>query len=197
LLIKNNGRSEIISAGSGMVGAYQPSDGKELWRVTYPMGFSVSTRPIVVGEKVIVGTGYLRPSLYAIRLDGATGDLTESHVEWMYHKGMPKTPSPNYAKGGILTLEDVGRLQSLDPETGELRWRSSLRGTFSASPVLASDDLLYVLSEEGLCFVIRIQETGCEIVSEIDLGEPVLASPIVADNTLYIRTESHLWKIRN
>lgn len=196
LVIKNRGRSEIISSGSGMVGAYRPSDGKELWRVTYPMGFSVTTCPIVVGESVIVGTGYQRPSLYSIRLDGATGDLTASHVEWIYAKSMPKTPSPNYAKGGILTLEDAGRLQSLDPKTGDSRWMESFRGKYSASPVLAGDDLLYILSEEGLCFVVRIKETGCEILSEIDLGEPALASPIVVDETLYIRTESHLWKIK-
>ncbi len=44
--------------------------------------------------------------------------------------------------------------------------------------------------------MVRIKETGCEILSEIDLGEPALASPIVVDETLYIRTESHLWKIK-
>ena len=194
LVIDNRGRREIISPGSGMVGAYRPSDGKELWRVTYPMGFSLTTRPIFVDDRVYLSTGFLRPSFYAIRVDGATGDLTNSHVEWKYHKSMPKTPSPIFALGSVLTLEDGGRLQSLDGQTGELRWRQPLKGKFSASPVLVGD-LLYCISEEGLCVVIRLRQDGCEILSEIELGERALASPALVDNALYIRTHPHLWKI--
>lgn len=194
LVIDNRGRREIISPGSGMVGAYRPSDGKELWRVTYPMGFSLTPRPIFVEDRVYMSTGFMRPSLYAIRVDGATGDLTKSHVEWKYSRSMPKTPSPLFAMGGVLTLEDDGRLQSVDAQTGELRWRKPLRGKFSASPVLVGE-LLYCISEEGLCFVIRLRQDECEILSEIDLGERALASPALVDNALYIRTHPHLWKI--
>ena len=194
LVISNRGRTEIVSAGSGMVGAYRPSDGKELWRVTYPMGFSLTPRPIFVEDKVYLSTGFMRPNLYAIRVDGATGDLTNSHVEWKYRRSMPKTPSPVYAMGSVLALEDDGRLQSLDGQTGELRWRMSLRGKFSASPV-AVGDLLYCISEEGLCVVIRLMKDRGEIISEIDLGERALASPALVDNALYIRTHPHLWKI--
>ena len=194
LVIDNRGRKEIISPGSGMVGAYRPSDGKELWRVTYPMGFSLTPRPIFEEDRVYLSTGFLRPSLYAIRVDGATGDLTNSHVEWKYSRSMPKTPSPIFAMGGVLTLEDDGRLQCLDAQTGELRWRKPLRGKFSASPVLVGD-LLYCISEEGLCVVIRLRLDECEILSEIDLEERALASPALVDNALYIRTHPHLWKI--
>lgn len=194
LVIQNNGRTEIISPGSGMVGAYRPEDGKELWLVRYPMGFSMSTRPIFVDGMLYMGTGFSRPSFYAIRVDGATGDLTDTHVEWMYHKSMPKTPSPNYVNGNVITLEDDGRLQSLDSETGELRWMEPLRGKFSASPVQVGD-LLYIVSEEGLCLVIRVRDDGCEIISEMEMEEETLASPAIVDNTIYLRTRHHLWKI--
>ncbi len=194
LVIENHGRTEIISPGSGMVGAYRPDDGKELWLVRYPMGFSMSTRPIFVDGVLYMGTGFSRPSFYAIRVDGATGDLTETHVKWMYHKSMPKTPSPNFVNGNVITLEDGGRLQSLDPETGELRWMEPLRGKFSASPVQVGD-LLYCVSEEGLCLVIRVRDDGCDIISEIEMGEETLASPAIVDNTIYLRTRHHLWKI--
>lgn len=119
LLISNQGETQIISPGSGMVGAYRPIDGKELWIVRYQMGYSMATRPIFVEDRLYMATGFGRPSLYAIRVDGATGDLTDTHVEWQYHKSMPKTPSPNFVNGNIITLEDDGRLQCLDAETGE------------------------------------------------------------------------------
>jgi len=194
LVIENNGRTEIISPGSGMVGAYRPKDGKELWLVRYPMGFSMSTRPIFVDDVLYMGTGFARPSFYAIRVDGATGDLTDTHVKWMYHKSMPKTPSPNFVNGNVITLEDDGRLQCLDSETGELRWMEPLRGKFSASPVQVGD-LLYCVSEEGLCYVIRVNDEGCKILSEIEMGEETLASPAIVDDTIYLRTRHHLWKI--
>jgi outer membrane protein assembly factor BamB len=196
LVINNHGRTEIISPGSGMVGAYSPVDGKELWLVRYPMGYSLVTRPLFVDNTLYVGTGFSKPSLYAIRVDGATGDLTDTHVKWKYHKSMPKTPSPNYIMGNIITLEDSGRLQSLDAETGELRWMEPLKGKFSASPVQVGE-LLYCVSEEGLCYVIQIKENGCEIISDIDMGEETLASPAIVDNAIYLRTDPHLWKISN
>jgi outer membrane protein assembly factor BamB len=158
------------------------------------MGFSMSTRPIYVDGVLYMGTGFSRPSFYAVRVDGATGDLTDTHVKWMYHKSMPKTPSPNFVNGNVITLEDDGRLQSLDSETGELRWMEPLRGKFSASPVQVGN-LLYIVSEEGLCLVIRVSDDGCEIISEMEMEEETLASPAIVDNTIYLRTRHHLWKI--
>ncbi|MFL3656453.1 MAG: PQQ-binding-like beta-propeller repeat protein [Opitutales bacterium] len=197
LVIEFNGHKEIISPGSGMVGSYRPEDGKEMWIVRYKMGYSMATRPIFVDGVIYMGTGFVRPSVYAIRVDGATGDLTDTHVKWMYHKSMPKSPSPNFVNGNILTLEDAGRLQSLNAETGEKRWMESLKGMFSASPVLVGDDLLYVVSEEGLFYVLRVSDEGCEIISQIEMEEETLATPAIVDDLIYLRTRHHLWKIGN
>jgi outer membrane protein assembly factor BamB len=195
LLIDNHGRKEIISPGSGMVGAYRPEDGKEIWKVRYRMGFSMSPRPIFVDNVIYMSTSFSRASFLAIKVDGATGDLTDTHVLWSNHRSMPKTPSPNYVGGNIITLEDDGRLQSLDSKTGEQRWMEPLIGKFSASPVQVGN-LLYIVSEEGLCYVIRVRDDGCEIISEIPMGEETLATPAIVDNTIYLRTRHHLWKIQ-
>ncbi len=194
IVIRNQGETQIVSPGSGMVGGYRPKDGKELWIVRYKMGFSMSTRPIFVNNRIFMATGFGRPSFYAIRMDGATGDLTDTHVEWQYHKSMPKTPSPNYVNGTVITLEDAGRLQCLDAETGEHLWMESLKATFSASPVQIGNRL-YIMSEEGRCFVVDVDRAGCEIIAENDLEEEALASPAVVDNAIYIRSHPHLWKI--
>ena len=194
ILISNQGETQIISDGSGMVGAYRPEDGKELWKVRYKMGFSISTRPIFVNDMLYMATGFGRPSFYAIRVDGATGDLTDTHVEWQYHKSMPKTPAPNYVNGTIITLEDAGRLQCLDAETGEHLWIEPLKANFSASPIQIGNRI-YIMSEEGRCFVIDIDREGCEIVAENELEEEALTSPVIVDNAIYLRSHPHLWKI--
>jgi len=194
LVINYQGETQIISPGSGMVGSYRPSDGKEMWIVRYKMGFSMSTRPIFVNDHIYMATGFGRPSFYSIRVDGSTGDLTDTHVEWQYHKSMPKTPSPNYVNGTIITLEDAGRLQCLDAETGEHLWMESLKATFSASPVQIGNRL-YIMSEEGRCFVVDVDRAGATIIAENDLEEEALATPAIVDDAIYIRSHPHLWKI--
>ena len=85
-------------------------------------------------------------------------------------------------------------MQCLDAVTGEHKWMKPLKGKFSASPVQVGN-IIFCVSEEGLCYIIEIEEDGCEILNEIEMGEPSLSSPAIVDNTIYIRTNPHLWKI--
>lgn len=194
LVIDNQGRTEIVSPGSGMVGAYAPEDGKLLWKVSYDQGFSIVPRPVHLDNMVYVMTGFSRPNLFAIRTDGATGDLTESHVEWQTFKGIPKTPSPILADGCIYVLDDTGGLSCLDAKTGEVFWKEKLIGNFSASPVLAGNRM-YCCTEDGVCYVLEVSPKEGSIIWETDMAERILASPAVLDETLYIRSHPHLWKI--
>ena len=67
--------------------------------------------------------------------------------------------------------------------------------TFSASPIAVGARVL-LLTEEGTTFVL---ESGAEYkeIARNDLGEMTLASPAVAGDAIYIRTESKLYKIAN
>jgi outer membrane protein assembly factor BamB len=47
VVVETDGRTEILSAASGMIGAYAPADGSLLWKVTYGEGYSVVPRPVV------------------------------------------------------------------------------------------------------------------------------------------------------
>src|SRR5262245_45517571 len=40
-VIENDGATQVISPGSGFVAAYNPQDGKEIWKVRYGEGYSV------------------------------------------------------------------------------------------------------------------------------------------------------------
>jgi outer membrane protein assembly factor BamB len=141
VVVETAGRSEILSPGSGMVGAYSPDDGRLLWKVTYGEGYSVVPRPVVADGMLYVATGYNIPKLLAIRLGGAEGDVTASHVEWEVTRRIPKTPSMIAHNGRILALDDTGTLSSLEAKTGKSVWTQKLPGNFSASPVLSGDTL--------------------------------------------------------
>lgn len=193
-VIQNDGRAEIISPGSGMVGAYAPEDGKLLWKVTYGEGFSVVPRPVTDGERIYVATGFLKPELLAIRLGGAKGDATESHLEWTIKRRIPKTPSFILNGKQLVVLDDAGFLSGFDTASGKEVWREKLVGNFSASPLLCGETL-YCFTEDGIAYVLELGRDGARIISEIDMGERLFASPALIDGHLIVRSEKHLWRI--
>jgi outer membrane protein assembly factor BamB len=194
LVVETDGRKEILSAGSGMIGAYAPEDGRLLWKATYGEGYSVVPRPVVAEGMAYVATGYNVPKLIAIRLGKATGDITKTHIVWEVTRRMPKTPSMIATQGQILVLDDTGALTGLNAKSGEPAWNEKLPGNFSASPILTGDTL-YAVTEDGVCYVVKISPDGAKIQFETDLAERTLASPILLSGALYLRTEKHLWKI--
>jgi len=194
LVVETDGRTEILSAASGMIGAYAPADGRLLWKVTYGEGYSVVPRPIVADGMAFVATGYNVPKLIAIRLGNAAGDVTNTHIAWEVTRRMPKTPSMIAANGQILALDDTGTLTGLDAKSGEPTWNEKLPGNFSASPILTGDTL-YAVTEDGVCYVVKISPDAAKIQFETDLAERTLASPVLLDGALYLRTEKNLWKI--
>ena len=194
VVVRNGDRTEILSAGSGMIGAYAPADGKLLWKVTYGEGYSVVPRPVVADGMVYVATGYNIPKLLAIRLGDAAGDVTKTHLVWEATRRMPKTPSMIATGGQVLALDDTGTLSGLDARTGALAWTQKLPGNYSASPLLTGKTL-YAVTEDGVCYVVEISPTGAEVLTEIDMAERTLASPVLLGGALYLRTEENLWKI--
>ena len=70
---------------------------------------------------------------------------------------------------------------------------ASASSNFSASPVYA-DGRIYFQNEAGAGFVVK-RGTIFAMLAQNDLAERTLASYAVADNTLFIRSESHLWRL--
>jgi outer membrane protein assembly factor BamB len=195
LVIDLDGAKQIISPGSGYVGAYDPRDGQEIWRVRYGDGFSVIPRPVFAHGMLFVCSGYNKASLLAIDPAGAEGDATDGHIRWRTDKSVSLTPSMLVVGGELYYVSDNGVATCLDARTGENRWTERLGGAFSASPVYA-DGRLYFLNEAGVSSVIAAG-SKYELLAKNDLGEKALASPAVDDGVIFLRTESHLWRVGN
>lgn len=194
LLIDQDGQSVLVSPASGMVGGYDPANGKLLWKVSYDEGFSVVPRPTLMDGVIYISTSFMAPKLIAITLKGAKGDVTDSHVLWKAKKHAPKTPSFIATDGVLYVLDDTGALNCFDGKTGEVKWKEKLLGNYSASPVLANG-VLYCFTEDGVCYLMKVSPKGGELLMELDIEERILSSPAVVDGALYLRTETHLWKI--
>jgi outer membrane protein assembly factor BamB len=194
-VIEVAGATQLISPGSGFVAAYNPQDGKEIWRVRYGEGYSVVPRPVFANGLLFVASGYERATLLAIDPKGATGDATEEHVKWTATKGAPLTPSVLAVNEELYAVSDNGIATCFDARTGDVHWTKRLAGDFSASPVLA-EGRIYFQNESGTTYVVKAGKTY-ELLATNDIEERTLATLVPANDAVFIRSESHLWRIGN
>lgn len=192
LAIQLDGRTQVISPGSGAVCAYDPADGRELWRARYGEGYSVIPRPILAHGLVFVSSGYDRPVIHAIRT-GGTGDVTDTHIAWTLAKGAPNTPSMVVVDDLLYAVSDGGIASAIEARTGTVVWSERLGGDFSAS-ILHADGRLYFQNETGTGFVVKPGRTF-EVLAKNELAERTLASYAADNGVLFIRTASALYAI--
>jgi outer membrane protein assembly factor BamB len=192
LVIRVGDDDQVVSVGAYRTVAYEPLTGKEIWRVSYGEGFSNVPRPVFGQGLVFIATGFQEPALMAVRTDGR-GDVTRTHVAWTLTRGAPYTPSPLLVGDALYYVSDTGVLSCVEATTGRMLWQQRLEGNYSASPVFA-DGRVYVLSEEGVTTVFAPGE-AFERLGVNRLDGDTLASMAIADRSLFIRTDSHLYRI--
>jgi outer membrane protein assembly factor BamB len=193
LVVTVNGAEQLISAGSGVVMALNPKDGKEIWRATYGAGYSVVPRPVFANGLIYICTGYNTPTLVAIRPDGS-GDVTSTHVAWTVKKNVPHNPSLLAVGDSLYMVSDGGVLSCLDGKTGQERWTERVEKAYSSSPLLANG-LAYLLSEDGTTTVFKPDAAEYEAVATNKLNEKAQASFAVDGAALLLRTEKALYRI--
>lgn len=195
VLVKTAKRAELIASGTEAVIAYDPATGKELWRHTGVASNAIPS-PVANSEMVFVSAGFPAKVAMAINL-GGSGDLAEE-VAWKYEKGTAYVPSPILYGHYLYLTTDRGILTCLDAKTGQVKYeggRVPIPATFTASPV-AVDGKILLTSEDGDTFVIKAGPVH-QIVGTNSVGEPVYASPAIADGRIYIRGEKNLYAIGN
>ena len=193
LVIQVKGKTQVVTAGSNVISGLDPESGAEIWRVRYD-GYSVVPRPVYGQGLIFMSTGFDHPQVLAIRPDGA-GDVTSTHVQWSSKRGAPNTPSLLLVGTELYLASDNGVVSCLDAKTGKVHWDERIAGRCSASPVYA-DGKIYIQTEEGVGVVLRAGQTFQKL-AENDLQERTLASCAMTPGAIYIRGQTHLFKIQD
>lgn len=191
LIIEVDGRPQALCPGGGQMVSYDPRTGAELWKVRYD-GYSVVPRPVYGDGRVFFSSSYNNAVLYAARVDGA-GDVTDTHVEWSMSRGAPHNPSTLLVGEELYVVSDRGLLTCLDAASGEEIWQEQLGGNYSASPLYA-DGRIYLTDEDGRTVVIAPGREYEEFADNQVEGR-TLASLAVADGAIFLRTDTHLYRI--
>ena len=186
------GREQLICMASQWMVSYEPNTGNEIWRVRHGKGFSVVPRPVFNDGVVYFSTGFGKPELWAVRVDGS-GDVTNSHVEWTMLQGIPAKPSPLVHDDLIYVVSDNGVASCLSAKDGEQIWKKRIGGDYSASPLLAGGNI-YFGSHDGKVTVLKPGVDG-EVIAENQLEGKIMASPAVVDDAIILRTDRALYRI--
>jgi outer membrane protein assembly factor BamB len=203
LVWENGARTEIVTIGRGFVISYS-TDGRELWRLK---GMTQATPSPIAGDGFLFAgsgsQGEEKRPLFAIR-PGARGDISSAEgqpanefIAWFLPRFSAYTSSPLFYRGRVYAVNDNGILQVADAKTGKEIYKTRVGGggsTFSSSP-LASAGRIYMLSEDGDTFVVEAGDEYREVAKN-SLGEMSLATPAADADSLYLRTQTKLYRMK-
>jgi outer membrane protein assembly factor BamB len=195
LLVRSGTRTDLVASGAEVVIAYDPATGQERWRANGTDSHPIPS-PVVAGDLVILSAGSQAKRVIAVRL-GRAGDLTNSDaIAWRYNRGTAYVASPLVLGEYLYLVADSGIITCLEAATGKVVYeggRMPVPATVRASLVGFGDTIL-VTSEEGDTFVLKAGPQH-EVVRQNSVGEAVWASPALANGTIYIRGDRHLFAI--
>lgn len=199
-LVSIDGHDVLVTFGADHLTGHDATSGELLWDVAeseFNPRDEANWRVIasqVVSDGIVL-TPYGRAKfLSGIRIgSGQPEKLWERGPEERDGADVP-TPVAVDGKGYVLT--DKGRVLCIDLETGNDIWADSLPGNrnkYYASPVLAGGKL-YCAREDGVVFVADVSD-GFKLLSENEMGEKIIATPVPVRGGLLIRGVEHLFRV--
>ncbi len=202
LVIQHQGRESLLVWGAEHLTIHDASDGTVQWSCgqfnpeSNAMWPAIAT-PVIVGDVAVIAYGRndrRQPRLFGVRLDGH-GDVTATNHVWKRDDIGTFVPTPVAYQDRVYLVRDRGEVECLDPATGKTIWSEAFpkgRAAFYASPLIAGG-ILYAAREDGVVFVASVGDGQFRLLAETDMGEPVIGSPVPAQNRILIRGEQHLF----
>jgi len=150
--------------------------------------------PFVAGNLVITGSGARGGERNIVVIEPPAGGEKEAVEKYRASKtGTPHVPTPVAYKAWLFLWGDNGIVSCQEIGTGKTVWQKRIGGNFFSSPICI-DGKLYGVDLEGTVVVIAASDQFAELARN-ELGQPTRATPAVANGTLYVRTESHVFAI--
>jgi outer membrane protein assembly factor BamB len=119
----------------------------------------------------------------------------KGEVTWTYAKNLPYVPSPIVYRDRFYLVKDGPLMTCLDATTGKPVYeaeRVKAGARYYASPVAANGHI-YLASLDGTIAVVAAGEDEPAVVHSVKLPEGVRATPALAGNVLYIRSDKFLY----
>jgi outer membrane protein assembly factor BamB len=203
------GKPQVVFAGGdGWLRGFEPETGKLIWQFDcnpkeseWKQGRgdrnNIIATPVIHDNRVYIAVGQDPEHgegvghLWAVDAT-KTGDVTQSGLVW--HHPFRRTISTVAIDGGVVYAANFsGFLHALDLTTGKLLWVHDVLAAVWGSPYIV-DGKVMIGDEDGDVTVLKAGKVK-EVLSEINFGNVVYSTPVVANGALYIMTRSHVYAI--
>jgi len=132
----------------------------------------------------------------AIKPSSAGGEQNEGAVIWRSVRGAPYVVTPLLDRNILWTVRDGGVVTRFSAGEGNVLQMKRLTdvGNYYASPVSA-DGKVYIASRQGIVTVLA-NDPDWRVIETHDFKEGIYATPFIAEECLFIRTEKALYCFR-
>ncbi|NIM18282.1 MAG: PQQ-binding-like beta-propeller repeat protein [Candidatus Aminicenantes bacterium] len=197
LIVEHKGKTQVITSAAKFVRSYDLATGGLIWQCT-GLTQNVIPHPVEANGIVYVASGFRGNALFAVRLSGAKGDITDTDaIAWKLDKNTPYAPSPVLYQNKLYLLKsNNGILSCYDAGDGK-EYYSNQRfegmGNIYASPVGAKDRI-YFIGHKGDMYVIK-HGSEFKVLAKNELDDNFIASPAIVGNEIYLRGYKNLYCI--
>ncbi len=195
IVVQDGGRPQVIVSGTGRVRGYDLATGEVIWECG-GLSQNVVASPVAADGMVYVASSYDTRAMFAIRLAGAKGDITQQdNVVWRRTERTPYVPSPLLYGDSLYFLRHYqGILTRVDARTGAEPTGpfrlGDLRNLY-ASPV-GGDDRVYFTDLDGVTLVLSNGPIP-RFLARNELDDSFSASAALVGNELFLRGEKFLY----
>jgi outer membrane protein assembly factor BamB len=200
LIINVKGQDMLISNGSAICSAFDPANGKEIWKVIDGAESTISM-PFTENGIVYWYSGFQLDSanskyanILAVNPDGK-GDIAGTNIIWKLRDELTSNQmlTPVIKDGLIYTVNTRNFLKCIDAATGKEVWTTRLASNYNASPIYNNGNIWF-FSVKGEVLVIKAGRKY-EIVAQSQMDSGIWATPAFLRNSVILRTEKLLYRI--
>ncbi len=188
------GRTEVVftSTAHGIT-AVDLKSGRISWEIDKIWDDRTVSSPQLFGNLVFgsFGKGLSGQRLVAVRPEKPGSRKGE--LVYDIRKSVPLVHS-FIVKDDLLYLwADSGIVTCVDAATGNKHWRERVGGEFYSSPIWI-EGRLYCISKHSQIVVLAASRKF-KVLARMELGEKTFATPAVANDVMYLRTQSRLYSL--
>ncbi|MEN8713855.1 MAG: PQQ-binding-like beta-propeller repeat protein [Verrucomicrobiales bacterium] len=169
-------------------------NGEDIKYATYPGPSEIISSPVVYENKVYSCIGQDPEHGEGVGcvtcIDPSKG-TGEDAIVWQFKEIGRTISTPSIVDGLVYISDYSGRLFCLDAETGEKYWEHDTLSHIWGS-TLVVDGKVLLGNEDGELVILKAGKEYEEI-NTVGYPAPIYATPIVANGTLYVMTQTHLY----
>ena len=189
----NGARPQLIfNSRAHGISSIDPWTGEKNWEVADVFNKRSCSSPVIAGDLILGSCGSGGGGNYLVGVRPATS-MSEAKVQYKIDRAAPYVPTALAMGDRVFLWSDSGVVTCIEGPTGKEIWRRRVEGNFFGSPVYI-DGRIHCISTDGDVVVLAAGDEY-QLLARNPLGELCHTTPAVANDTLYLRTYSHLFSI--